>query len=1028
MKTKVNPIPNIMIISLVASTIGIVSSLAAGKEVVYSDNFEANVKDGGQYTSLGPPQVGTYLPQGASQALPSDAAPPGAHGGSTFLSLDRTGSPRKDLMRCAFAKSATVGNRDSVHAEVWLRWEAGLVQWGLDSSEDGYGAVVTIWGADQNNRVTVYDGGAHVDAGLVQIPNTWQKYELDYTVGSSQVTLTVGGVSANFPTPARTQIQGLWMETSGSGSLGYADDVMASIQPGQAPATGNVLFKDGFERSTVGQEPGVFEPEVGSYLAAGTGIEVLSGPSFGGPSAAHSGQNYVVVDRANTGGRPALSALFNGGAFPVETNAFHIEFYRWQPAIDNNYGNIAVGNSTTDFGSDKQLFYGISWPDLRWRAYSGADYIDSGLSFTAESWDKVELDWDGARLMGRLNGGTPAEMTLFGTSGNTVDRLYFETSGGGTIFYLDDLYATFTPVTPAPTKVLSFVPKDKQTDVPVDTTIQVKLADGAQQVQGNSIRLSLNSARVTPVVTQALDPKGTQVTTITYDPADNFPFGSTNTVSLVYNDNASPPNVSTINATFVAATGLTLFADNFEDSRPKTNIVQFSPYEGTGFLEINRKTGQRPTLVANSDESFASDAGDELRIQFGVRVLTGEVSLYPRQASTGTSSSDDTGQLGFWSDGRIGIVDPTGNFFQFLTQQMDTNGWNSVVVKYVNGSGEWAISVNGQAFEAKTGMGSDGGSFGLNVAGFKLKCDADGVSYLDGVSITNVTKGTLMFAANFDNGVGGEAPAATDPQVGAYVGITGPGLANVGAFVREVVVDAPPNAPQAGSYGLTSALVKSDTAHSGTKAPYLYPALGQGDMRVIFTTAVPQGVKLHAEAWIYHIGQKVHWGLDTPANHSFVNVTLQPPDGGRVITVSDGTADVDTGLVYAESTWEKYQIDYVVGANQVILTVNDQSVTNTVQPQNEVQGLWFVSGLEGDDFQSRGYVDDVLASAPVTITTAALRYQVSGKQLTFSWDGSGFTLQSSDTVPTTAGWTNAGTASPVTVPIGGGNKFYRLRK
>lgn len=1022
--------------------------------VLFSDNFEEGVRDTvpgvdqpqiGTWTSidgspnllvrndlpvvgfgpLGPPQVGSNLAMG-SPARPSDIAPPGAHGGSVYLLVDR-GTTRQDRFGGAFTKPASAVTHDSVHAEAWIRVEAGgMVQWGLNASD----AIVTIWPESAGNRITIYDGTSHVETGLTHTPGAYAKYEIDYAVGAAQITLTVNGTATVGTVPAVTQVNGLWVEGGDTGTIGGVDDIVANILAGSVTPS-NILFKDGFERSTVGQQPGASDPEAGVYASMGnvSSLQVLTGASFGGPSGAHGGQNYLVMDRANAPDqRPLLSALFSSGGFPAKSKAFHVEFYRWQPA-NVGYGNIVLGNDPASWGTAYQMLYGISWPDdMSFRGYDGSAYVPTALRFTADQWDKVELDWDGARLTGRINGGAPAELPLFGNADTVLDRLYFETSGGGTIFYLDDITVTVIP--PPATKLLTTTPKDGATGVPVDTAIELKLADGAQQVQVSSIVLSVNGATVTPVITQATE-DGALVTTIRHVPSSPFPFESINTVRLVYSDNAVPPNVTTTDITFVAAVGTTLFADNFEDSRRATNQVSFLPYQGTAFMEINRMAGQHPHFYASAAPGLASDAGDEINIQFAIRVLTGEVSVYPREPSESTSGSADTGQLGFFANGDIGIVDPTGNFFQWITQKLQADAWNLIVVKYVNGSGEWGISVNGGAFESKSGMGSDGGSFGLNVSGFKLKCDAAGISYLDAFTVSNKTKGTVLFAANFDNATVGEPPAATDPQVGTWSAILAPeGLVTRDAIAREVVTDAPPNAPQVGSYTAATALVETTAAHSGTKSVYLYPALSHGEIRAQFIAPAPQGAKLHVEAWLQHVGEKVHWGLVTPSDPLFVNVTLQPPLAGANITVFDGTTDVDTGLTYTDNTWQKYQIDYVVGSDQLVLTSNDQSVTNTVPIRTEVTGLWFICGLPGDDFQSRGFVDDILALAPISVSPGqpTLRYAKSGQQLTLSWDGSGFTLQESDSVNNPAGWQPIGTASPVAVTIGTGNKFYRLKK
>ena len=238
--------------------------------------------------------------------------------------------------------------------------------------------------------------------------------------------------------------------------------------------------------------------------------------------------------------------------------------------------------------------------------------------------------------------------------------------------------------------------------------------------------------------------------------------------------------------------------------------------------------------------------------------------------------------------------------------------------------------------------------------------------------------------------------------------------------------DAPPNAPQAGSYGPATALVTTAAAHGGTQSAYLYPVLGAGEMRPRFITPVPRDFKLHVETWLGCGVPPMHFGLDTAADNLFARVTLQP-DG--TITVFSGTNNVNTGLRYSVGAWEKYQIDYVVGSNKLVLTLNDQSVTATVPVQNEICGLWFVCGLPGDNVQSRGFVDDVVAEAPVTPEIPpTLTYVRTGNQLTLSWIGTGYTLQENDAFPDPTGWKIIGVSSPTAVTLGAGNKFYRLNK
>ena len=68
-------------------------------------------------------------------------------------------------------------------------------------------------------------------------------------------------------------------------------------------------------------------------------------------------------------------------------------------------------------------------------------------------------------------------------------------------------------------------------------------------------------------------------------------------------------------------------------------------------------------------------------------------------------------------------------------------------------------------------------------------------------------------------------------------------------------------------------------------------------------------------------------------------------------------------------------------------------------------------------------------SAPPQPAAPTLFYHRSGNQLAFSWAGAGFALQSNGKLANPAGWVAVpnGGQSPVTVTIGPGKKFFRLK-
>jgi len=105
-------------------------------------------------------------------------------------------------------------------------------------------------------------------------------------------------------------------------------------------------------------------------------------------------------------------------------------------------------------------------------------------------------------------------------------------------------------------------------------------------------------------------------------------------------------------------------------------------------------------------------------------------------------------------------------------------------------------------------------------------------------------------------------------------------------------------------------------------------------------------------------------------------------------------------------------------------TLSAPTVTGTLQV-----GLWhgtFGSGTYAD----RQFDNFHLVTPILPVAAPRLEYTRSGNQLTLRWEGTGFVLQQNSSVSNSAGWTDVpnGGTSPVTVTIGAGNGFFRLKK
>jgi len=107
---------------------------------------------------------------------------------------------------------------------------------------------------------------------------------------------------------------------------------------------------------------------------------------------------------------------------------------------------------------------------------------------------------------------------------------------------------------PLRTTIASVSPAPGAADVPPDSAIEIVLGDGTQKVEPGSIQLFVNDQPVTFAVNK---PAGSPWTTIRYQPAQFLPENTPITVKLVFNDDATPPSVTTREFGFTTAPEIT---------------------------------------------------------------------------------------------------------------------------------------------------------------------------------------------------------------------------------------------------------------------------------------------------------------------------------------------------------------------------------------------------------------------------------------------------------------------------------------
>ena len=132
--------------------------------------------------------------------------------------------------------------------------------------------------------------------------------------------------------------------------------------------------------------------------------------------------------------------------------------------------------------------------------------------------------------------------------------------------------------------------------------------------------------------------------------------------------------------------------------------------------------------IGDLDARDAGEEGDTVEIRFSVYFESGFASIYPR------SGDGDSAQITFFPEGEIRIYGGGDVGWNILDQTYNEDKWNHVLIQYINGSGEYSMSVNGAEFETYESVSSEDNGMGGNLDGLRFQGDGDGtVFYLDGI-------------------------------------------------------------------------------------------------------------------------------------------------------------------------------------------------------------------------------------------------------------------------------------------------------
>lgn len=307
---------------------------------------------------------------------------------------------------------------------------------------------------------------------------------------------------------------------------------------------------------------------------------------FADPFLSARGESYIqVLPNGPGGGGPNIDPKAIYKAF-IQTPGLYRLYIRWRGASgsdDSLYASIAtLSDGTGGTIADWYRYSQASGTDFAasWQGLAGFERTDASGNDTAATWQIS----------------TPGIYTIVISQredGAAVDSI---------VLQLSNLAAPGEPgpaessiSTTFPPSITSISPTG--TGVAPATPIRIEIADGgAAQVSESSVQLSLNGSSLSRTVQ-----RNGAVTTVTATPPV-LPAGSTNEITLVFSDTASPANSFTHNFTFVVANYPTLSA---AISYPATSADQSAPGFKARVVQANTASGTLANTISRAEAQLA---------------------------------------------------------------------------------------------------------------------------------------------------------------------------------------------------------------------------------------------------------------------------------------------------------------------------------------------------------------------------------------------------------------------------------------
>jgi len=883
--------------------------------------------------------------------------PQDAVSGSQFLEFDRAGrggpSGGKEMVFEFDVEPFPLDAWGAVHFRYYVWMDPGFVSfnnWFLTTSRAGglnQGNSV-IWagiGGRETDGVfprdfyqfTTETGETYSPTGDDWQDSQWNKVHYTYSRVTGKMTVRLNdGAATEVPIDGDTSavLVNMVRMRAGIGTSSYfVDDVELSVVPGitcrenpELPGdlSGDIVFSHNFEADTdiPGEAPGT--PEVGSYAGESNGTVATGSYVDGdlvGPPVANTGSNYLVLS-ANQ----SLGAVFQGDPFAAgDFRTVKARFFVWLEG-DVNFG-LANGEDFThssiedpvDGGSGNDKDYG-NWNGVDWEYYDiGNDYIP-GQPEVCMGWNEVEINFNSASAVasGRVNGGTPIELSLLGDSVESVLGKLFIEAGDSSIIFLDDIQVAVTPHPPPgrpgtlPGTMLFYDDFDS-------------LAEG-EEPSGDAI-----------VGFYPADPANAITTTIAAAGYTNGPQEAVSGNQFLEFDRAGrggPPGGKEMVFEFDV--------EPFTLDSWGAVHVRFYLWMDSGFVSFNNWWLTTAATGGLNEGSTVVVAG------IGGRETDG---VFPRDFYESTTETGET-------------YSPTGN--NWLDSQ-----WNKLDYTYTRGSGKMFVRLNdGPPFQV-TEVPLDGDPSEVLVSLVRMRAGNGTSSYfVDNVEVSveerDPLPGTRLFYDDFENLTAGEEPSG-DAFIGFYP-------AEPENAIENTSVAAAPftNGPQEAFSGVQ--FLEFDRALRGGERPTDTPWREMVYQFEVEPFTLDSAMSVHFRYYVWMDPGFVSfatWGLTTESTGGL-------NDDNRVVWTGIGGRETDgvfrrdfyqfandvenyspTGDDWQDSMWNKLEYIYTEATGKMSVSLNDGEPTEVPLAGDPSAVLLNMIRMRAGNGTTSYFVDDV---------------------------------------------------------------------